>query len=40
MMIKRSSTVEHPFGTLKHRAGLHLMYPHELSHLQFFKIAD
>jgi transposase len=23
MMIKRSSTVEHPFGTLKHRAGLH-----------------
>jgi len=23
MMIKRSSLVEHPFGTLKHRAGLH-----------------
>jgi hypothetical protein len=23
MMIKRSSTVEHPFGTLKHRAGMH-----------------
>jgi hypothetical protein len=23
MMIKRSSYVEHPFGTLKHRAGMH-----------------
>jgi len=23
MMVKRSSTVEHPFGTLKHRAGMH-----------------
>jgi Transposase DDE domain len=23
MMVKRSSYVEHPFGTLKHRAGMH-----------------
>lgn len=30
MMIKRSSYVEHPFGTLKHRAGMHHFLMREL----------